>query len=108
MTPQERIRRAELAKQALEFTAPAFDVLTESYIEKIKLIASASPWDADKITALAQAVRVVEVAREQIELLVSDGVEAHAEEDFARKYVEMAASDRRLLGIAPSRWTGRN
>ena len=108
MTPKDRIRRAEMAKQSLEFAAPAFDALTASYMDKIKLIASSSPGDADKITALAQAMRVVEVAREQIELIISDGKEAEAEQDYARRFVDMAASDRRLLGIAPSKWTGKN
>jgi len=100
MTPEQRKERARQAEQALEFVQPAFDTLTQSYLDKIKLIASSTPWEADKITALATALRTVEVAREQIELLITDGKEAQMEMDHARKFVEMSASDRRLIEMA--------
>lgn len=100
MTPEQRTERARKAEQALEFTKPAFETLTASYLDKIKLISSSTPWEADKITALATALRTVEVAREQIELLIMDGKEAQAEIDYARRFVEMSATDKRLMNIA--------
>ena len=99
MTPEQRAQRALQAKQALEFTAPAFDHLTDTYLARQREIACSTPWEYKKIIALSQAIRVTEVARAQLEAIISEGPEAQRDIDHARKIEQMSDPDRRLLNI---------
>ncbi len=100
MTPEEAIGRAFRAQQAIdEFIAPAFDALHNEYTARMKQVASTAPWEANKITALANATRILEVVRGEIELAVKEGEMAQAAKRRAERVENLSPSKRRLLNI---------
>lgn len=102
MTDAERIERARRAQLALdEFLTPVFDIIGAEYLGRLKAITSREPWEAGKISSLANASRIVDEVRNQITALVLDGQEAQAKINRAKRVENMSASDRRLLGIGP-------
>lgn len=103
MTPAQRVERAQQAKQTLELVGPILDRLKSDYMASMAKTAAVVPLKVDTVQALAQAVRIVEVVREQIETLICEGEMAHAEIEYGRKIVEMTAMDRNLLNIAARR-----
>lgn len=102
MTDKERIDRARRAQLALdEFLNPAFEVIEAEYMTRLKAIVAREPWEAGKISNLANASRIADEARAQITALVLDGQEAQAKINRAKRVENMSASDKRLLGIGP-------
>lgn len=99
LTEAQRVERARQAQHALEFMAPAFDELHAVYTDRLKAIASTAPWEAHKITALANATRILEEVRTQITGLVRDGVDAQAKIDRAKRVEDLSPARRRLLNI---------
>jgi hypothetical protein len=100
VTPQERIERGGRAKRALdEFLQPAFDVAASEYAARLKEVAAREPWAANKIAALANALRIVEEVQGQITGIVYDG--EHAKQGKARAEVieQLSPAKRRLLNI---------
>lgn len=102
LTEQQRIERARQASLALEsFLDPAFAVLTEEYAARLKAVCAKEPWASEKISALANAGRIVDEVRNQIVGLVHDGVEARSKLTRAEKMEQLTPSRRRLLNIGP-------
>lgn len=100
MTEAERIRRGQNAQRALdEFLDPAFRAVHEAYSARLKEIASTTPWEAGKITALANATRIIEETRAQIFALVADGKEAEGQTIRAEKIEKLSPARRRLFNI---------
>lgn len=102
LTEAERVERAERAARALdEFLVPAFETARQAYTARMLEIASKAPWDAPKITALANAARIVDEVENQIVGAVYDG--DHAKQGLIRadRIEQLTPAKRRLLGIAP-------
>lgn len=100
LNDRERIERAHNAKRALdEFLDPAFDVVIEAYTARLTDIASSTPWEAGKITALANATRIAQEVRSQVMALVLDGQDAKRGLIRAEKIEAMTPAKRRLLNI---------
>ena len=98
----ERIRRGQNAQRALvEFLDPAFEAVHEAYSQRLKEIATKTPWEAGKITALANATRIVEEVRNQIAALVHDGSHASSNMIRVEKIEKLSPAKRRLLNIGP-------
>lgn len=96
----EAIEAGERARQALsEFLAPAFDRVVADYIVGLQKLAANEPWAADRITKLAQAVKVANEVRAQIESIVRNGDAAAAEADRARQIGKLSTERRKVLGI---------
>ena len=62
-------------------------------------IAAKTPWEAGKITALANATRIVAEVRAQIVALVMDGEDAKHGLIRAQRIEDMTPAKRRLLKI---------
>lgn len=100
MTLDEKIRRGHAAKRAIEeFLGPAFETAQAVYSARLEEIASTQPWEAGKITALANAKRVVDEVHRQIASLVHEGEHAANEKIRAERIEKLSASRRRLLNI---------
>jgi hypothetical protein len=99
LTPSQRVERSRQAKQALEFLEPAFAALQEAYGTRIEEISAKTPWDAQRITALANAKRIVSEVKAQIESIMHDGAEAQSGIDRARRIEELTPARRRLVEI---------
>lgn len=95
----ERARQAEMALR--DFLDPAFEVLADVYAQRLEDIASSSPWEASKITALANALRIAKEVRAQIYTLVADGSVTKNKMEMAKKIEALSPAKRRLLNIGP-------
>lgn len=102
MTEAQRIERARQATLALEtFLDPAFAVVIEEYHARLQAVCAKEPWASDKISALANASRIVSEVRAQITGLVHDGEEAKSKLARAEKIESLSPARRRLLNIGP-------
>ena len=102
LTEPQRIYRAARAKRAMEeFIDPALAVLKEEYGARMIELASRTPWEAGKITALANALRIAEEVENQVKALIYDGEHAKAGKVRADRIEKLTPARRRLLGIAP-------
>lgn len=99
MNEAERVQRAHLAKQSLEFLEDAFGVVSAEYFARLQTLCASRPWATNEIAALANATRIVSEVRGQIEGLVADGVDAKAKLDRAAKIEAMSPAKKRLLSI---------
>lgn len=95
----ERGRRARMALE--EFLDPAFEAVIAAYTARIEEIASSAPWDAQKITALANAQRIARSVKAQIENIVYEGERADGERLRAKEIEQLSPAKRRFLNIAP-------
>lgn len=96
----QRVERAARAQQALdEFFAPAMARARESFSARLKDICAREPWAADKIAAMANAIRILEELGRDIEGAIRDGDEAAQSLLRAEKYERLTPARRRLLGI---------
>lgn len=101
MTDQERIDRAERAKRALEeFLAPAFEVVRSDYMGRVKDISSRAPWDAQKISSLANAARIADEVERQIVSLIFDGEAAKHGRARVERIEQLSPARRRFLNLA--------
>lgn len=102
MTEAQRIERARRAQMALEeFLDPAFDLVIATYTARIEELASSQPWEAAKITALANAARIARSVKAQIENIVDDGELAKERRNHAQEIEKLSPAKRRFLNIAP-------
>ena len=100
MTEAQRIDRGRRAKLALdEFLNPAIDALIAAYTARLEEIASTQPWEAGKITALANAQRITRQVRTQIENIVHEGERAKSDREHALEIEKLSPAKRRLLNI---------
>ena len=97
--PVERGRRA---KQALdEFLDPAFDAVIHAYTARIEDLASTQPWEAQKITSLANAARIAKSAKAQIEAIVYEGERAAGVRERTKEIEQLSPAKRRFLDMVP-------
>ncbi len=97
---QEAQRQAQDAERALsEHLRPAFERVEAVYTERLKQVAVAEPWAADKLRNLALALKISEAARLQIEELVAGGNVAESEMTRIAKIEKMSPERRRILGL---------
>lgn len=102
LTEAQRVARAHNARRALEeFLDPAFEAVVEAYAGRLEEIASKSPWEASKITALANAQRIAKEVRAQIVALVYDGDSARKEMIRVERIEKLSPAKRRLLQFGP-------
>ena len=102
LNDRERLERAHQAQRALdEFLEPAFDIVAAEYLGRLEQLAATTPWEAGKITALANATRIASEVRSQIVALVLDGQDARKGILRAEKIETMTPAKRRLLKIGP-------
>ncbi len=100
MTEHERLAIADSAAKALvEHLTPAFALVEATYIQRLATVAAAEPWAVDKLRSLAQALKVSQEVRAQIEAVVADGPVAKVAVDHLRKIEAMSPERRRILGI---------
>ena len=104
MTPEQRIARAHNAQRAWdEFIAPVVTQMRETYAARIVEIAATElsrDKRADKITALSNAVRILDQIEGGLAEAIRDGEVANVEKLRADKIEGMTAPKRRLLGMA--------
>lgn len=102
LTDSQRVERARRAQMALEeFFDPAFNTVIETYCARIEELASSAPWEAQKITALANATRIAKQVRGQIAALVYEGEEAKRKIDHAKEIEKLSPAKRRFLDMVP-------
>lgn len=102
LTNPQKVERGRQAMQALDnFLSPAFDAVIAAYTDRLEDIASKTPWEAPKITALANAVRIAKEVRNQIAGLVYEGDQAKADMVRVEKIEALTPAKRRLLNIGP-------
>lgn len=102
LTDAQRVERARQAQMALEnFLNPAFDAVSAAYTDRIEQLASTTPWEAAKITALANANRIVKEVHAQIAALVYDGEHAKADMVRVEKIEKLTPARKRLINIGP-------
>ncbi len=98
MTEFERIDRAKRAQAALdEFLKPAIDALLVEYTQAMVSIATKEPWEANKITKLAQAVKIADRVQLHIGLLVRDGEAATADMKRGNDIAKLNTEQRKWL-----------
>jgi maltoporin len=100
LTDAQRLARAEHARRAMEeFLAPAFEQARAAYAARMVEIAATTPWESGKITALANAVRIVDEVEAQIGAQVADGADARGKMIRADRIEALTPAKRRLLNI---------
>ena len=99
LTEQQRVERARLARQSLEFLEPAFETVKGEYRARLSQVCAATPWEASKISALANAERIANEVQAQLVALVADGTDAQSQIDRAKKIETLSPAKRRLLQI---------
>lgn len=95
----DRGRRAEMALE--EFLDPAFDAVVAAYTARIEELAATQPWEAQKITALANATRIAKQVKAQIEAVVYEGERAKSDRRKAEEIEKLSPAKRRFLDMAP-------
>lgn len=105
MTPEQRLAVARRAEDAWnEFFAPMIGELRSAYSERMLEVATTelnSRKRADKITALSNAVKVLDTLKGGMLEAIRDGDLAKAEKLRAEKIEAMSPAKRGLLNIAP-------
>jgi hypothetical protein len=100
MTETQRIERGRRAQMALdEFIDPAFGVVIATYRSRLEELAAKEPWSHQKITALANAVRIAEAVRAQVAGLVYEGEHAKAQKVRAEEIEKLSPAKRRFLNM---------
>lgn len=102
LTDAQKVERARRAEMALdEFLDPAFQAVIDTYSARLEDIASKQPWEATKITALANATRIAKEVQGQIKLLVYEGQEARRKIVRAEEIEKLSPAKRRFLNMVP-------
>jgi hypothetical protein len=102
MTNEQKIEHARQAALALSsFLDPAFEEVIETYHNRIASICATTPWEANKISALANAIRIAQEVRGQIAAIVAGGEVAKSGKARAEAIEELSPVKRRLLRIGP-------
>ncbi|MBO9624161.1 MAG: hypothetical protein J7500_15745 [Sphingomonas sp.] len=100
MTPEDQIEAGRRAKAALAVLDDAFDAVSEGYLTRLRQIAVAEPWAADKLRSLALAQQIAEGVRNHIKAIAAGANVGEAELEYRRKIERMSPERRRALGIA--------
>lgn len=95
----ERGRRAQLTLE--EFLDPAFGLVIAAYAARVEELASTQPWEAQKITTLANAIRIAKQVRGQIMAIVHEGENARQQKDRAAEIEKLSPAKRRFLNMVP-------
>ena len=102
LSEAQRVDRANRAKRAIEeFFDPAFEAVVAAYAARLEEIASKTPWEAGKITALANAQRIAKEVYGQIATFIHDGDLASRDLIRVERIEAMTPAKRRLLNIGP-------
>ena len=105
MTEAERIARAQRASSAYsEFIEPMLAELRQVYGERLIEVANTeldASKRADKITALSNALKIIETLDSGMAVAIQDGEMASRDKLRADKIESMTRPQRRLLGIGP-------
>ncbi|TFI59102.1 hypothetical protein E2493_06135 [Sphingomonas parva] len=102
LSDAQRVERAARARRAIEeFLAPALGRAHETFSARLKDICAREPWAADRIAALANAIRILEELGKDLEAAIHDGDAAAQALLRAEKYERLTPARRRLLGIGP-------
>lgn len=105
MTSSERKATSEHAQTAWdEFIGPMISELRAEYGSRIVEVANSElnrDKRSDKITALSNAVRILDTLDAGMQAIIRDGEVARQELLRAEKIEQMTKPQRRLLGIAP-------
>lgn len=102
LSESQRIDRARRAEMALEeFLDPAFDAVVSAYTARIEELAATQPWEAGKITALANATRIARQLRGQIMNIVHEGEKAKRAKARAEEIEKLSPAKRRFLDMVP-------
>jgi hypothetical protein len=102
MTEAQRLAAAASARTALEVVGPIFGELRSAYAERMVELANSElsrDKRADKLTALSNALRIVDQLEKGIGAIIVDGDIAERERIKAQKIENMTAPQRRLLNI---------
>ena len=100
LSESQRVERAARATRAIEeFFAPALARAHESFSVRLKDICAREPWAADRIAAVANAIRILEELGKDLEAAIHDGDAAARSLLRAEKYERLTPARRRLLGI---------
>lgn len=100
LTLEQRVERGHRAERAMsEFLEPAFDQVRAEYAARLAVICATEPWAANKVSALANASRIVEEVQAQIMALIMNGEEAHIRKSRAERIEELSPAKKRLLNI---------
>lgn len=91
---------ADAADKAMdEHLRPAFEAVEGLYMARLQDVAVKEPWAADKLRALALALKISQAARAQIEAKVKGGDLADDQLKRLRKIEAMSPERRRVLGL---------
>lgn len=102
LTDPQRIERGRRAALALEeFQGPAVAAIVAAYSERLEHISSTAPWEAGKITALANAIRIAREVEAQMTAFVYEAEHTRAGMIRATKIEALTPTKRRLLHIGP-------
>jgi len=100
MTPEEKRDEGQAARAAIDrFLGPAFDLVEAAYVERLAEIAGSEPWAADKLRAVATALRVTREVRAHVDGVAAGGRAAQVTLDHHRKIEAMSPERRRILGL---------
>lgn len=104
---RDRANRATRAQHAWdEFFAPMIDDLRAVYTERLVEVANAElgrDSRADKITALSNALRILDTLEGGMKATIRDGEVAASQMIRVEKIEGMTAPQRRLFGLVPTR-----
>jgi hypothetical protein len=105
VTEAERIARATRANAAWEeFVEPIIAGMEREYTARMVEVANSElsrDKRADKLTALANALKISANVKAAMQAIILDGEVAHKDKLRADRIEQMTAPQRRLLGIAP-------
>jgi hypothetical protein len=105
VTEAERIARATRANAAWEeFVEPIISGMEREYTARMVEVANSElsrDKRADKLTALANALKISANVKAAMQAIILDGEVAHKDKLRADRIEQMTAPQRRLLGIAP-------
>ncbi len=100
MSDFEAIDRGQRAEAALrEFFDPAFFAVIREWEQRIGDVAADTPWDVQRITKLAAAVKVAHAARNMIREIVTEGEVAVEELKRTRRLESIPVEKRKVLGL---------
>ncbi len=102
LSDAQRVERATRAEKAIEeFFEPAMTRMQGLFSGRLQDLCVSEPWEKEKIVAAAHVVRIVDIIRGDLLVLVRDGEAAATDLIKAEKYEQMTPAQRRLLAIGP-------
>jgi len=90
---------SDRAKIALEVLEEAFLTVSGGYLARMRDVAVAEPWAADKIRNLALAQKIAGEAEAHIRAIVANGVIEAEQRAYRQKIEKMSPERRNILGL---------